>query len=609
MTADVSPSWQWQFPAEEPVSSWRGPLSVRRLVPASADVPGPSVSTFRVDHLPAEAGLGAWQAHLTQAHDDQAKELDAPSAAAELTEEEPAAEWNEAARVWTKCYQASAEPTRAALCLVLGARVDFDGLVAHQLLEHHLLLCADDLAQRALSAAAQTGDAMASDPAALVRLGAELRAVAPELRRALLPEAKPLPPGAQPEGLPAWDARLAAWLDRLGTKALAKEVRQRGQEAVATGGAALWDKWLPSAAKPPLRRLTFAALGLWQQRVRHRLDVERRRPKAVVRPVYASPVVLMHAGAQLVEGPDGQSLHPGLHEGGMSCRIAHADARLFARIRAGIDKLGTLTAHRLIRWEIATGYQQFLDRDRDPEADPRVIKIVGGYRVLAREHLGLTSNDDVTAVRDIIAAQDACVFDFPWANDGAGQNGRLLIREEVAAARGRPAQLRLVLGTMLLPHFADLVKHQEGQRGQAIKLVPVTDLPPLVGRPNEQGAQVSLSMMFVLWLRDRAKVLHQEGSVRLRQADLQRLAREVGLKDAELLTKVWDRWQRDGDDAPAFVKLVDADRYTLADAHAAARQSILDAGRGEADGTVWGKASAAKQRGLPGGGPRRLRKA
>ena len=422
------------------------------------------------------------------------------------------------------------------------------------------------------------------------------------------------------DGMPAADAHLAAHLAELGkgtSKTVAK-VRTDGTRR-AQSPTTMWEAWLGEPwtvdevlanphgrpSKPATWALRVLALVGWEHVIKPELTRERHRPKAVVRPVYASQALLMHAGSRVVEEADGQHVLPGLHDGGVPIRIAHADARLFARIKAGIDKLGTLTAHRLVRWEITTGYQQFLDRERDSESDPRVIKVSGGYSALARDHLGLKSNNDVEAVRDIIAAQDACVFDFPWANEGAGHSGRLLIREESAAARGRPAQVRLVLGTMLLPHFADLLKHQEGQRGQFVKLVPVTDLPPLVGRPNEQGAQVSLSMMFVLWLRDHARVLHEQGGVRLRHADLQRMASDVGITDASLLTKVWDRWHRDGDDAPAFVKAIDGDRYTLADAHSAARQSILDAGRAEADGSKWGKASAAARAAGPGGGPKR----
>ena len=409
------------------------------------------------------------------------------------------------------------------------------------------------------------------------------------------------------DGIPFADAQLASQLTELGkgaSKAVASVHKAGAQHAQLP--ASPWDGWVVDEhdPKPATWALRVLALTGWECVVRPTLVRERQRPKAIVRPVYASQVMLMHAGSRLVEDASGQHLLPGMHEGGSSVRIAHADARLFARIKAGIDKLGTLTAHRLVRWEITTGYQQFLERERDPEADARIIKITGGYSALAREHLGLKSNADVEAVRDIITAQDACVFDFPWANEGAGHNGRLLTREEIPAARGRQAQVRLVLGTMLLPHFADLTKHQEGQRGQFVKLVPMTDLPPLVGSPNQHGAQVSLSMMLVLWLRDHARILHEQGGVKLRQADLQRMASEVGLTDGSLLGKLWDRWHHDGDDAPAFVKAVEDDRYTLADAHAAARQSILDAGRGEADGSKWGRASAAGRATAPGGGPR-----
>lgn len=359
-----------------------------------------------------------------------------------------------------------------------------------------------------------------------------------------------------------------------------------------------WVRWLRTTKGDPCSVSGLHALARvgWLDIVKPRLDeANRTHHRSVIRPVFASQIVTSHIRPNIRETPDGQRLLPGLVEGGLDCRIIpQTDPRLVKRIIAGLDKLGTLTGHRVLRWEIETGHRQFLDGLTRPGVDFRKIEVEGGYGAIA-ERIGLTSNQDVTAVREIIAAQDATIFNFPWAHMGAGHDGRLLIREEIGATRGRRARVNLILGTMLVPGYASAINNPSVSAASR-KLVPVTDLPPLIGRPNEYGPQVSLSMMLVLYLRDRAIELYEQGMVRLRPVDLQRMAREVGLPDdTAFLSDLWRRWQGEevkGSDpsTPPFVK-VDGDRFTLSDHHATARQAIVDAGAQEAAGRTRGQAS------------------
>lgn len=400
----------------------------------------------------------------------------------------------------------------------------------------------------------------------------------------------------------AWDEALAKHVETLGPngKKGSAKIRKASAEKRERCGPNYVAAWVESwiLFSPPVR-LQALAVSLWHDVVKPRIKDEGKRPQAIIRPVFTSQVMLAHMRPR-IEATENQLALPGVHDGGLPCRvnIAHTEARLVARIRAGIDKLGTLTAHRVLRWEIETGHRQFIEGTKRPGVDFRKIEVEGGYSEIARR-IGVTSGDDAQAIREIIAAQDATVFDFPWANLGAGHNGRLLIREEVGATRGRKAKVNLILGSMLVPGYAsDLNKPVVSSASR--KLVPVTDIPPLVGSPDKHGAQVSLSMMLVLRLRDHADELHQEGSIRLRSVDLQRMAREVGLDDDPgFLRTLWERWQTDGgksadDTTPAFVKC-DGDRFTLGDHHDAARQAILDAGAAEVAGRIRGQASQAKR--------------
>jgi hypothetical protein len=405
------------------------------------------------------------------------------------------------------------------------------------------------------------------------------------------------------DGVLVWDANFCGFLEKTGAdgQEKAENVRAKSRERLArfkvqeAEALELFPLWLPKETSPAFPALVILGQALWRDIVRPRLERAARNPLALVRPVFASPVFTPHIRPNIRETPDGQRVLPGLVEGGLDCRIIpQTDARLLNRIMAGLDKLGTLTGHRVLRWEIETGHRQFLDGLTRPGVDFRKIEVEGGYSAIA-EMIGATSGNDIKAIREIIAAQDATIFDFPWAHMGAGHDGRLLIREEIGAARGRKSRVNLILGTMLVPGYASDIKTPSVSAASR-KLVPVTGLPPLIGRPNEYGPQVSLSMLLVLYLRDRAAELHEQGMVRLRPVDLQGMARQVGLTDDPgFLADLWRRWQGEdvkGSDpsAPAFVK-VNGEHFTLSDHHAAAHQAIVDAGAQEAAGRIRGLGS------------------
>lgn len=391
------------------------------------------------------------------------------------------------------------------------------------------------------------------------------------------------------------DREYISLLEELGPKGKDLATKLRKAPPLSEEEADTWAPWLPPAegGRFPARHARLVQ-ALWEDIVRPRLERAARKPLSLIRPVFASQVFTPNIRPNIRETPDGQRFLPGLVEGGLDCRIIpQTDARLLNRIMAGLDKLGTLTGHRVIRWEIETGHRQFLDGLTRPGVDFRKIEVEGGYSAIA-ELIGATSGNDVKAIREIIAAQDATIFDFPWAHMGAGHDGRLLIREEIGAARGRKSRVNLILGTMLVPGYASGINTPYVSAASR-KLVPVTGLPPLIGRPNEYGPQVSLSMLLVLYLRDHAAELHEQGMVRLRPVDLQGMARQVGLTDdPSFLADLWRSWQGEakGSDpsTPAFVK-VDGEYFTLSDHHAAARQAIVDAGAQEAAGRIRGLGS------------------
>jgi len=126
------------------------------------------------------------------------------------------------------------------------------------------------------------------------------------------------------------------------------------------------------------------------------------------------------------------------------------------------------------------------------------------------------------------------------------------------------------------------------------RLIPVVDMPPLIGRPNDQGAQASFQMETLVEMRKAAKDFVNYGGVIIKPDRFFELADKVELS-RNLCPKVLDRWLRDGDDAPAFLKLVGKDCYALGEHHKKAQEFIIQAGKKEIKGCKAGKASRAKK--------------
>ncbi len=391
------------------------------------------------------------------------------------------------------------------------------------------------------------------------------------------------------EGGVLWlDELFAAHVERTGKqgKLEAADTRAKSTERVERGAwPEAFERW--DRARP----LSLAA-ALWCDKVGPRLEEARRKPPAWAMCV-AEPVAHLFSKVRREEERNGQRTLRLPDE--VLVRIAHSAATIGAdtldalMIDRGVKLFGSLASHRVLRWQIFTGHRQALEGN----SDPRVIRVDGGWSTLAHDVLGMKGKRAADEVRDIVEAMHATELPLP----PRGNYQRLLLRE-AHTPRGRGQQwIKLVLGTALLPDYVhelqEAVGHTlEGRR--AVRLVPVLDVPPGIGRDNERGAQATLSMLLVAYMRDNAREHLEHGGVELDNATLTELARRAGLT-RDMTGPLLDRWTHDGDDGPAFLKL-EGTRYTLGDTHAAARTFIEDGGRRELEGREAGKKGARRRR-------------
>src|SRR5690606_17894683 len=115
---------------------------------------------------------------------------------------------------------------------------------------------------------------------------------------------------------------------------------------------------------------------------------------------------------------------------------------------------------------------------------------------------------------------------------------------------------------------------------EALKLIPIVDMPNLIGRPNDQGAQLSFQMEIIVEMRKGAKELAQHGCIFLSKERIAKLADKAGLSP-KIFPKVIDAWTKDGNNAPAFLKVVERDHYALGDHFKQAQDFIIQGGKKE----------------------------
>ena len=72
------------------------------------------------------------------------------------------------------------------------------------------------------------------------------------------------------------------------------------------------------------------------------------------------------------------------------------------------------------------------------------------------------------------------------------------------------------------------------------------------------------------------------------------MAEKAGLS-RRLFLKVIDRWLQDGTDAPAFLKMIEDDRYALGNHFKQAQDFIIEAGKKEMAMSKAGKRSISKR--------------
>ena len=448
--------------------------------------------------------------------------------------------------------------------------------IGHLYLQH---LSPEALARRAalqvLTDVNMTGDATA----------------ARELERAVLDRMTlhPLPTfdaamgiGDDVNGVYPLDEKLAVILEGVGDggRALASEVRTTASAQPDVPRFRKGLRWV--LGEEPMRVPRLLAKALWVDVVKGLIGRLTHSHPALARVVHTDVIGLLRPGRTYRDGfiLDEDGRQQTIFRRSVALNVPAVEMGAIPRLLSkGVELLGSKQAHSIVRHFVFEGHRRLMAG----EPDARVLRFTGGWSALASD-ASVNHGEDARAI--VIALAHA-PHELP---DGA--HGNLLSYTWKPHAPGRPALLSVVLGDMLLPHYVYAIAGKTRSRAEARHLVPVVDFPPLHGRPNEHGAQLTLQMTFMARLRAGAVELANTGTVRIPDSEMAEMARDSGLP-AKLLPEVLARWEEGKGDKPPFI-VRNGDRYTLAPAFAVALDFMAAAGRASIAASKAGKLSAAR---------------
>ena len=346
-----------------------------------------------------------------------------------------------------------------------------------------------------------------------------------------------------------------------------------------------WSPWLPGLDGRAPERHQDIILAIWNDLVLPQLERSQKKPPALARVVYGPVVEILSAPPILVEETTGQrTLDLGIPQ---TC-VIRVDAAAAPYVDKGIELFQSIHAHKILRHLSFESHKKALDG----ATDPRALTYEGGYSALA-EACGIHGADGAKKVRVLI--ETLRLLDISAL---PGQVAGLFTRTFAEARGQRRAFLKIIVGTPLLPDYVYELQRVAGTTSVAARrdqdLIPLLDIPPTIGRPNDAGPQATLSLRVVAHMRDHATDLAQGRGAPLPLETFCDLAAASNVSRS-LAPRVLDHWLQDHEDGPALLKRLERDRFTLGDKHAAARAFIEAGGQKSLDASEAGRRSVTKR--------------
>lgn len=283
----------------------------------------------------------------------------------------------------------------------------------------------------------------------------------------------------------------------------------------------LWSLWVVDSKNeekiPPFLKLI--AKVVWESSCASLWNRQVKQTPAIAKPIIENikPIMNPKEKKRFIQQEENVIC---VNDKGKPLIIAPAiDSEMIELLQKGVKDLSTLTGHRLLRWQIKTGFEKW----SSGEADFRVIEIEGGYSRIA-DAAGCASTKEIAKVKAILHAQAYGHFVY---HDGSKGN-MIALRVLDRYKNNEPSKISIVLGDMLLPGYVFSLGKKER------RLVPIGDLPPLYGSKNTHAHQAHLQLLVFEEFSNQSDKLAKDGYVVITQEKWEEMAFESGLNPKKI---------------------------------------------------------------------------
>lgn len=344
-----------------------------------------------------------------------------------------------------------------------------------------------------------------------------------------------------------------------------------------------WSLWIsispPSPFSPFLKILTDC---IWKDLCEKKWEREKKNVAAITKGVLITtltPYLTQDIKINVIQ----DTVICSSEMGQIISKIPCVDPKLVNLICKGMAGFSSLTGHKLLRWQVKTGFKNWIEEDEDP----RLICTTGGYRGIVNL-IGCNSDKNPEAiglVKAILHAQAYAKFTYPQ-----GGTGNMIILREIEKYRnGEPSKINIVLGEALLPNFTHFLPAGEKRR-----LIPITELPPLIGSKNTHASQALLQLFVLEEFSNQSDAVVKHEWIHVPPEKWNELASRAKLPKS-YIEKVIKGWTEDHPLAKAFLRK-HMDEYTLGESYSKVTDFLKDQGRQRLLGAKGGtKSSDAKK--------------
>jgi hypothetical protein len=241
----------------------------------------------------------------------------------------------------------------------------------------------------------------------------------------------------------------------------------------------------------------------------------------------------------------------------------------------GMEKLRTVTSHRLIRFLIHSAFEKKIKGHEDF----RLLVFERGATEIA-ELLGLSNKKYVSEINQILHALSHVHMNIQ------GFSGIFINLVKRESSRNQSNEYYITLSPPLVPYHANTLHKKTDNR----LLIPILPDPPLVNPTQYYQSQFLLQLELMSEFSTQSKMLAQQGAVHIPQATWEEKALLSGINSKDVLIRVQDCWTGEGD----FLEKVDTDFYTLTKKHEKALSFLTEQGKIRIKSSEQGKRANAK---------------